>query len=107
MSTIHSHSLQHFVTGSRNPPFKYRSSEDRACGIVNQDFLNWEQQDRLLVSWLLSSMSEGFLSRCVNCDSTFQIWRTLEVYFASQTCAKVSQYKNLASEHQKRIYKYE
>ena len=57
---------------------------------MNQDFLDWEQQDQLLVFWLLSSMSEGVLSRRVNCESTFQIWKTLEVYFASQTRAKIS-----------------
>ncbi|KAL6322290.1 hypothetical protein AAG906_005259 [Vitis piasezkii] len=84
-SAIRGHNLQHFVIGVHDPPLKFRSSEDRSRGIVNQDFLDWEQQDQLLVSWLLSSMSEGVLLRCINCESAFQIWKTLEVYFASQT----------------------
>ena len=62
---------------------------------MNQDFLDWEKQDQLLVSWLLSSMSEEVLSRCINCEFAFQIWKTLDVCFASQTRAKISQYKTL------------
>ena len=94
-SAIRGHNLQHFVIGVHDPSLKFRSSEDRSQGIVNQDFLDWEQQDQLLVSWLLSSMFEGVLSRCINCESAFQIWKTLEVYFASQTRIKISQYKTL------------
>ena len=68
---------------------------------MNQDFLYWEQQDQLLVSWFLSSTSEGVLLRCVNYDSNFQIWRTLEIYFASQTRVKISQYKTLLQKTKK------
>ena len=68
---------------------------------MNQDFLYWEQQDQLLVSWFLSSTSGGVLLRCVNYDSNFQIWRTLEIYFASQTHLKISQYKTLLQKTKK------
>ena len=40
-------------------------------------------------------MFKGVLSRCVNCESVFQIWKTLEICFASQTHAKILQYKTL------------
>ena len=72
-SATRGHNLQHFVTGAYDTPLKYLSAEDRARGIINQDFLDWERQDQLLVSWLLSSMSTSVLSRCVSCDSSFQI----------------------------------
>lgn len=52
-----------------------------------------EQQDQLLDSWLLSSMTEGVLTRMVGCDSTSQIWSKLIIYFAAQTRAKISQLK--------------
>ena len=38
-------------------------------------------------------MTEGILSRMVNCDTTTQIWRTLQQYFAAQNQAKVNRYK--------------
>lgn len=39
-------------------------------------------------------MTDGVLSRVVNCDSFSQIWNTLDVYFAKQVRAKVWQYKD-------------
>ena len=60
---------------------------------VNPEFLDWEQQDQLLLYWLLSLMSEGILSRMVNCENPAHVWRTLERYFAIQIQAKVFQFK--------------
>ena len=57
---------------------------------VNPKFLDWEQQDQLLLSWLLSLMSEGILARMVNSENSAQVWRTLERYFAVQIRARVS-----------------
>ena len=41
----------------------------------------------------LASMSEGILTRLINCDTSGQIWSTLETYFGSQIRAKVSQFR--------------
>lgn len=38
-----------------------------ALGKVNQDFLDLEQQDQLLFSWLLTSMFESILTQTVGC----------------------------------------
>ena len=38
-------------------------------------------------------MTETILSRMVNCDTTTQIWKTLQQYFVAQNQAKVNQYK--------------
>ncbi|RVW54498.1 putative mitochondrial protein [Vitis vinifera] len=43
------------------PPLKFLALRDEEMDNVNPEFLDWEQQDQLLLSWLLSSMSEGFL----------------------------------------------
>uniref|UniRef100_A0A803NSE1 Retrotransposon Copia-like N-terminal domain-containing protein n=1 Tax=Cannabis sativa TaxID=3483 RepID=A0A803NSE1_CANSA len=47
----------------------------------NPAYLDWEAQDQLLVSWLLSSMTLSLLTRMVGCESASQIWSTLEKYF--------------------------
>ena len=52
---------------------------------TNPDFLDWKQQDQLLVSWILSSMTETILSRMVNCDTTTQIWKTLQQYCGTKS----------------------
>ena len=38
-------------------------------------------------------MLESLLLRMVGCETSSQIWKTLETHFASQTKAKVSQFK--------------
>ena len=57
---------------------------DEEMDNVNIEFLDWEQQDQLLLSCLLSSMSEGILARMVNCETSAQVWRTFERYFVVQ-----------------------
>ena len=39
-------------------------------------------------------MIEVMLTQMVGCETSRQIWKTLEVFFASQTKAKISQFKN-------------
>ena len=93
LSTVRGHDLQDFLFGTGEVPAKFAELGDEELMKINPEFRLWERQDQLLVSWLLSSMTEGVLSRMVNCDSSAQIWKTLEVYFAQQIRAKVSQFK--------------
>lgn len=60
LACIHGHKLLNFLESSGKPE-KYLSSHDEDARNINSDFLAWDQQDQLLVSWLLSSMSEGVL----------------------------------------------
>ena len=66
---------------------------DEEMDNVNIEFLDWEQQDQLLLSCLLSSMSERILARMVNYENSTQVWRTFERYFVVQIRANVSQFK--------------
>ena len=93
MVAIKGHKLQQFIT-SQLVSSMFLQTQDEISGVINQSFLQWEQQDQLLASRLLSSMSESILMGMVGCDSAFQIWQTLEKYFVSQTRAKVSQLKD-------------
>lgn len=83
-----------YLESFAKPP-KYLSQEDDNIGNINPEFLEWDQQDQLLVSWLLSSMPEGILTRMVGCDLASQIWSKLNLYFAAQTRAKISRLKIL------------
>ena len=47
-------------------------------------FQNWEQQDQLVMSWILASIFDALLTRMVNCDTLAQVWKTLYLYFAIQ-----------------------
>ncbi|KAI3453409.1 hypothetical protein Pfo_010072, partial [Paulownia fortunei] len=63
LPAIRSHQLGSFIFGTQEIPPKFISYtiEGRMETIPNPDFITWEQQDQLLLSWLLGSMSEGIL----------------------------------------------
>ncbi|KAF7835472.1 Retrovirus-related Pol polyprotein from transposon TNT 1-94 [Senna tora] len=93
MATIKGYKLQRYFLGAHAIPKKFNSTEDEASGKINEDFLSWEQQDQLLLSWILSSVSDGLLPKLVGCHYSYEAWNKLETYFASQTRAKVRQFK--------------
>ena len=77
-----------FLDSQQVPP-KFLSPEDNLANKFNQDFLNHEQQDQLLVVWILVAI----LAKMVGLSIASQIWEKLHVYFASQTRAKVKKLK--------------
>ncbi|RVX03711.1 Retrovirus-related Pol polyprotein from transposon RE1 [Vitis vinifera] len=89
LTTLRGHKLQHFLSETSVLPSKFLSSDDETQNHVNPKFQDWEQQDQLIMSWLLASL----LTRMVNCDTSAQVWKTLELYFATQVRAKVTQFK--------------
>jgi hypothetical protein len=45
---------------------------------INQAFLTWKQQDQLILSALLSSLSMDVLHLVVDCLTSVSVWSTLE-----------------------------
>ena len=72
-------------------PARLSTKVDEASGVESQTYKEWTQQDYSLMSWLLSSMDISFKNRMVGCNFADEIWQRIEVYFASQTRAKVKQ----------------
>ena len=98
---IKGYKLSKFINVTHEVPPKFLSSTDEISGKINQDFSNLEQQEQLLVSWLLSSTSEGLLTRIVGCATSFQIWEKIQVFFATQTRAKVDKFETQLKNAQK------
>ena len=64
MATIKGHKLQKFLIKAQMPK-KFLSEEDELTGNISSAFLDWEQQDSLLLSWLLASLNESLRVRMV------------------------------------------
>ncbi|KAL5563358.1 hypothetical protein UlMin_033105 [Ulmus minor] len=62
-------------------------------GNPNPEFIRYHRQDRLLISWILASITPSYLPQLVGCSSSRQIWTTIEQLFSSQSTAKVMFYK--------------
>ena len=59
--------------------------------IENPEFLTWVQQDQLIMSTLLSSLTEGVLTQVVGCTTSRDLWMALERMFTSQSQARIMQ----------------
>ena len=74
-------------------PRMYDSKEYALEDNLNSEFSNWEQQDNMLLSWLLASLSEPIQIWMVGCIYAYHIWDKIEKFFASYPRAKVCQLK--------------
>ncbi|KAJ1406673.1 Gag-polypeptide of LTR copia-type [Sesbania bispinosa] len=76
VSTIKGYKLQSFINGNGGMPKKYLSEEAEEQQTMNPEFANWEQQDQLLTSWLLSSMTKRLTTRVIGCEHAHQVQKT-------------------------------
>ena len=90
---IKGHNLNHYIDLTAKFPPCYASPEDTLQDRVLEEFRLWEQQEQLLLSWLMASMSELILTQVVESDFTWQVWEKLQIYFASHTHAREQQLK--------------
>ena len=72
-------------------PLKYLSEEDRAAGTINPEFTNWDRQDALIMSLLLSTLSNSILSRVVTCCHLFLVWNAIRSHFHGLTRERTKQ----------------
>lgn len=93
IATVKGYKLQKYLMGSHFIPPKFLTEEYELNGVLNEDFLNWKQQDSLLLSWLLSSMSQAMRNRVIGCEFSHEVWEKLQTHFSSQTRAKITQYR--------------
>lgn len=63
---IRGHKLQRFVVNPTIPP-RFLTECDREFDSVNSAYVEWKQQDSLLFTWLLLTLSESLLPRVVRC----------------------------------------
>ncbi|XP_062118303.1 uncharacterized protein LOC133831917 [Humulus lupulus] len=86
---VRGHSLEHFLFDKDSCPEKFLSDEDKAANKIYSEYTTCMQQDQLLCSWLCSSMFESILTHMVGCNTSKQVWTSLQIYFQAQTAAKI------------------
>lgn len=89
MATICGHKLQNFLLAATSIPSKFSSEVVKLSGTISDAYCTWEQQDQLLLSWLLSSISDSMLTMMVGVEHLFEVWNKLDSFFDAQTKAKV------------------
>ena len=83
-----------FVDGSTMCPSPHSdvsvTSPAFSCGF-SPTFLTWKQQDQLILSALLSSLSTDVLHLVVDCPTSASVWSTLERSLASPSNSRIMQ----------------
>ena len=57
---------------------------------MNPEFLSRDRQDSLIMSWLLTTVSDSILSRVITCRHSFQVWNEIHSHFHALTRAKTT-----------------
>ncbi|KAG5001246.1 hypothetical protein JHK87_022318 [Glycine soja] len=66
-------------------PAMLTSADGSPSSIVNPAFTSWKQQDQQLFSLLLASLKEETLVEVLHCETSQQIWTTLESLFGGDS----------------------
>ena len=80
-----------FVDGTSPCSTSYLESAAASSPSINPAYLTWKQQDDLIMSALLSSLSVEVLHLVVDCNTSHDIWRTLEITLASPSNSRMMQ----------------
>jgi histone deacetylase 1/2 len=74
--------VKHVVSPIIPPVFL--NDADRKAGSENPAYTEWEEQDSLLCTWILSTISSSLLSRFVNLGHSWQVWDEVHSYCHTQ-----------------------
>ena len=92
ISSIRANELEGFINGSHICPprcFTNLGPNQTTITTTNPEYQIWKKQDHILLSWLLSSLSEGVLGTVVNCSTSCEVWTTLANQYGARTRARV------------------
>ena len=94
-ASIIANGLEGFINGDRT--YRFLSSYENAASRSetqsssrreNPNYIDWKKTDKLLQSWMLSSMVDNVLIMVVDCDTSLEIWEKLAEMFMSQSKAR-------------------
>ena len=83
-----------YVTGDTVCPPQFlpsSSTTDASTETPNPKFFTWYQRDKLILSLLLSTLTESVLTHVVGLKTSQEVWLTLERMFATQSQARIMQ----------------
>lgn len=84
---INGFGLSRFLSPDISPPAKDITVD--GVSRSNPAYLPWYMQDRFLLGWLRSSVSEGVLSQYVACQSARELWVSLHQLYSAVSTARV------------------
>ena len=90
---LRAHDLEGYVLGTEICPSQFTDhiSSDVSSKQVNSAFTLWIRMDQAIMSWLLNSISESMFGHIVRCNTSHEVWHTLENLFTTHSKARTLQ----------------
>jgi hypothetical protein len=88
---LHGHDLYGFIDGTNTPPSTKVSTSPGGTLTVSTDpdTIRWLRHDQLVLSMLMSSISDEMLPQVLGCKTAQELWKTLDNTFTSESQARV------------------
>ncbi|KAL5753235.1 hypothetical protein ACOSQ2_023742 [Xanthoceras sorbifolium] len=93
---IEAFDLDDFISGLKLIPAKFIeivSSNREKETVINKEFTSWRKAERLLVCWLLSTISPSIIGEVTSCATSCEVWNVLKNLYSQQSLTKVLQLK--------------
>ena len=88
-NVIIAHGLEGYIDGTNKCPMKFLDQQSS----INPLFTLWMHQDRMLLSWIYSSLTKNIMMQIVGHKTSYDSWTTLESLYASTNHACIMQLK--------------
>lgn len=97
LTSIIANGLEGFINGDKPCPPQFlleltgessKSKASMARSIENPEFLAWKKIDKMLQSWMFSSMVDNVLIMVISCETSQELWNRLVKIFMSQSKAR-------------------
>ncbi|KAF6147395.1 hypothetical protein GIB67_041215 [Kingdonia uniflora] len=95
------YNLYDYVTDASSYPTQFLSDKDGVPGTQNPAYTSWYRKDQLLLSWILSSLTELVHAHVVGLASAYEVWTNLERTYCNQSGIRVIQLKQKLQQQRK------
>ena len=93
LATVRGYGLEPYLMGEQEVPPQMIAVTGSTTMVPNPSFLDWYRQDQRLAAWLQSSLADSAMVIVVGLTTSTEIWSALETNIASQSKAKIMNYK--------------
>ncbi|KAF3771637.1 hypothetical protein EJ110_NYTH59938 [Nymphaea thermarum] len=93
MPLLYTYDLLGFIDGSKPCPNQYITSSDGNSQSINLAYVTWMKQDQLLLSSIISSLSETVLAQVLGLKTSYEVWNALKRSYAAHSRSRIMQLK--------------
>ena len=86
LNVIIANGFEEYIDGSHPCPSKFLDLQRQQ---INPEYTFWQRINRLIMSWLDSSLTESKVAQIVSCNTAFEIWSSLERTYASTSRSRI------------------